>query len=69
MRNNNKCVKSVLYRITLTLLGLFEIYEADEELRRIIEEHMEIEIRTQKNTNGKLVIERLLDVLETDSEQ
>lgn len=71
MNDNQKQLRDAFHRVTLTLLGLFEVYDADpalvdhaaEELEAIFREHLG-RGRPSAGVNGKLALERLLDELE-----
>ncbi|MCP4680065.1 MAG: hypothetical protein GY854_32150 [Deltaproteobacteria bacterium] len=74
MKKPNERIKTIFHRITLTLLGLFEVYGADEELvartavelETMIKEHTGIATGTQTDDQGKVAMESLLDALERE---
>lgn len=70
MANTEETLRSAFHRVTLMLLGLFEVHGADpdmvdqaaEELEVIVREHLPSQQRP--GIAGKLTLERLLDEFE-----
>lgn len=70
MANTEQTLRSAFHRVTMMLLGLFEVHRADpdlvdqaaEELEAIVREHLPSQQRP--GIAGKLTLERLLDEFE-----
>jgi hypothetical protein len=71
MNETHERLRAAFHRVTMTLLGLFEVYQADpelvdhaaEELEAIFREHLDGGTPAS-GARGKLALERLLDELE-----
>ena len=71
MTTANACIRSAFHELTMTLLGLFEVYSADPALVEHAADEIESILRRHLGTpaglagaKGKLALERLLDELE-----
>jgi len=71
----NASIRSAFHELTMTLLGLFEVYDAKPELMEHAAEEIESILRRHigappgpPGAKGKLALERLLDELEAAPE-
>lgn len=71
----NASIRSAFHELTMTLLGLFEVYDAKPELVEHAAEEIESILRRHigappgaPGAKGKLALERLLDELEAAPE-